>query len=103
MKNVFTAAEMPAISSISCSFTLVHLLIIHRHAVTCISSSLDWMSGGKSAAPQVNGSNGSAPNMSLPKEEEEEGLFFPSFYMPLKLTSTIYDSKKTAYATRPYG
>jgi len=61
------------------------------------------MSGGKSAAPQVNGSNGSAPNMSLPKEEEEEGLFFPSFYMPLKLTSTIYDSKKTAYATRPYG
>lgn len=33
--------------------------------LTCISSSFDWMSGGKSAAPQVNGSNGSAPNRSL--------------------------------------
>lgn len=34
--------------------------------LTCISSSFDWMSGGKSAAPQVNGSNGSAPKRSLP-------------------------------------
>lgn len=32
---------------------------------SCISSSFDWMSGGKSAAPQVNGSNGSAPNRSF--------------------------------------
>lgn len=29
------------------------------------------MSGGKSAAPQVNGSNGSAPNKSLPTRREQ--------------------------------
>lgn len=34
--------------------------------LTCISSSCDWISGGKSAAPQVKGSNGSAPKRSLP-------------------------------------
>lgn len=70
-ERVFTAAAVPTVSSISCSFTPVHLLIIHRHAVTCISSSLDWMSGGKSAAPQVKGSNGAAPNRSLPEEEKD--------------------------------
>lgn len=32
---------------------------------SCISSSLDWMSGGKSACPQVNGSKGAAPKRSL--------------------------------------
>lgn len=37
-----------------------------RRGLTCISSSFDWISGGKSAAPQVKGSNGSAPKRSLP-------------------------------------
>lgn len=63
-------AAVPTVRAIMCSFTPDDLIIIHRHAVTCISSSLDWMSGGKSAAPQVNGSNGSAPNRSFPDEEK---------------------------------
>lgn len=93
----FTAAAVPTVSSISCSFTPVHLLIIHRHAVTCISSSLDWMSGGKSAAPQVNGSNGSAPNRSLP--EEKKGSLFPFILQATE--ANIH--KIWAYATWSYG
>lgn len=39
--------------------------IINNSIITCISSSLDWMSGGKSPAPQLKGSKGSAPKRSL--------------------------------------
>lgn len=39
--------------------------ITDNSVVTCISSSLDWMSGGKSPAPQLKGSKGSAPKRSL--------------------------------------
>ncbi len=40
--------------------------------LTCISSSLDWMSGVKTAGPQMNGSNGSAPNRSISTAEPDE-------------------------------
>ena len=46
-------------------------LNLDRRALTCISSSFDWMSGGKSAEPQVNGSKGSEPNKSFPAEHTQ--------------------------------
>lgn len=42
--------------------------------LTCISSSFDWISGGKSADPQVNGSNGSAPNRSFPTNTDGRSI-----------------------------
>lgn len=53
-----------------------------RWGLTCISSSFDCISGGKSAAPQVKGSNGSAPKRSLP-------------------TTTITRSRERALAVSP--
>lgn len=53
------------------SHTATENCITDNSVVTCISSSLDWMSGGKSPAPQLKGSKGSAPKRSLSGTREK--------------------------------
>lgn len=77
--------------------------------LTCISSSFDWMSGGKSAAPQVNGSNGSAPNRSLSAKEntsarkEEVSSTDATAAAPWRATKANADGQRGQYASNING